>query len=86
MKIDQFLIDVDEVIDDLLSGKDAFRENMKHIKMKDQSFCSWLITYFAWIEIGTEEDCENYYWHLMEDEKNRKQREELLKAIDKEKS
>ena len=63
MKIDQFLIDVDEVIKELQNNKEAFGENMKHMGLRDKSFCSWLMTYLAWSEVGDERDCNNY-WEL----------------------
>jgi len=76
MNVNQFMVRLDELVGRIQhkSVREAFIENMEHLsktneRLKDKSFCSWMMTYLAWNELGDEEDCEQYYWDLMlEDE------------------
>lgn len=65
IEVDKFIELVDQILDDLKNPghKKAFADNMKHLKMNEQSFCSWLMTYLSWSEIGTEKDCDFFYGH-----------------------
>ena len=69
MKIEKFLAQISTVLDDLgsVEHQKSFSENMEHLKIEDKSFADWMMTYLAWNELGSEEDCKNLYWYLEDD-------------------
>ena len=69
MKIKKFFAQISTVLDELgnPTHQESFSENMKHLKIDDKSFADWMMTYLAWSELGSEEDCKRFYWYL-EDE------------------
>ena len=66
MKIHEFIVIVDDVLEDLASkgNKEAFLKNMEHANVADRKFSEWMIMYLSWSELGSEEDCAEYYWNL----------------------
>ncbi len=69
MRAEKFVIAVDEVLTMLKSSENkvAFLANMRHLNIKDKPFSEWIMTYLAWNELGSEEDCKAFYWHLEEE-------------------
>ncbi len=67
MKIEKFIEDVDDVLDNLKNNKQAFLENMKHLNLDNKKFSEWMMTFLAWNELGSEEDCAAFYWNLEEE-------------------
>ncbi len=72
MKIETFIKQVDTVLDELSDKhhKESFSKNMKHLEWEDKPFSEWMMTYLAWSELGSEEDCKAYYWYLEDEEEN----------------
>jgi hypothetical protein len=66
MKIDEFMNNLEVVLREISTpeNKKLFAENMEHLNIPDQKFSEWMMTFLAWNELNTAEDCAEYYWFL----------------------
>ena len=40
---------------------DAFADNMKHLKVKNQDYADWIKTWLAWNELSSDDDIDMMY-------------------------
>lgn len=71
--VDEFLEELDDILDAVKKSKSVFRSNMIHLNAENRSFCDWLETILAWNELGSDKD---YYWFYCG--KNIEEEEEVL--------